>query len=98
MQDQEFDHLFAFTTAERRILLCGFLRELFQLMEIRMARRGIVRQQDARSKGDEGTVDHVKIKLVLMRAAGPRAIGAGGAAALARSEEHTSELQSHSFI
>src|ERR1043166_9700489 len=74
--------------AERYMLPRRVLWLVARLAKIPMSWSGIMRQQDTSAKGDEGAVNHVVIKLVLVRTAGPWTVGAGRATALALHKAH----------
>src|ERR1051325_5477250 len=48
----------------------------------------MMRQKHSRTKSDEGSVDYIVIKLVLVRTAGPWAVCAGRSAALTLHKAH----------
>src|SRR5882724_876239 len=81
VQHQKFNHLAMFARAECHVLFSTVSRLAAERTEIMLTHHRIVRQQDPCAESGKGAVNHVKIKLVLVRTARPRTIGTGRATA-----------------
>src|SRR6266704_349340 len=88
VQRKKINHLPVFFAVEWSVVRGS--REWLPLpvKKVILAHYGIVRQQDPCTEGSKCAVDHVKIKLVLVRAAGPWAVGASQPPALIVHKAH----------